>query len=130
MVSLIQIPESDDPAERARIPQWLKRPPKDRRRLVAWIAMTIALFIALPIIAGLGVFFDAENCGEILGSSLPWMCSSISRWIAGLSGMVLIMGFFMRWMIFVMRIYRYRDDRDVIGPEHPGKVDPYDPETW
>jgi hypothetical protein len=35
----------------------------------------------------------------------------------------------MRWMIFVMRIYRYGDRRDQIDPEHPDEIDPNDPET-
>jgi hypothetical protein len=71
MVSLIQIPESDDPEERVRIPQWLKRQTKDRRRLVARIAGLMALFVVLSLIVALGVFFDPENCREILGSHMP-----------------------------------------------------------
>jgi NADH:ubiquinone oxidoreductase subunit 4 (subunit M) len=127
MVSLYQIPESDDPAERARIPQWLKRQSKERRRLAAWIATIMALFVFLSFIVGLGVFYDDENCGEILGSRMPWICSSTARGIVGLSGIALIMGSFMRYMVFVMRIYRFRDPLD---SNQPKSVDPYDPETW
>lgn len=127
MVSLIQIPESDDPEERVRIPQWLKRQTKDRRRLVARIAGLMALFVVLSLIVALGVFFDPENCREILGSHMPQICASTPRGIAGVSGIALIMGSFMRWLVFVMRIYRFRDPLD---SNQPGLVDPYDPETW
>jgi hypothetical protein len=50
-----------------------------------------------------------------------------ARGIAGVSGIALIMGSFMRWLVFVMRIYRFRDPLD---SNQPGLVDPYDPETW
>ena len=132
MPSLIQIPESDDPAERARIPQWLKSQTKERRRLFSWIAMFVPLFcVAGPLIVLLGVLNGADGCSQLLGNAAPWICAStLGRGIVALLGLGLVMWTFMRWMIFVMRIYRYRDDRDVADPEHPERVDPYDPETW
>jgi hypothetical protein len=62
-----------------RIPQWLKRQTKDRRRLVARIAGLMALFVVLSLIVALGVFFDPENCREILGSHMPQICASTPR---------------------------------------------------
>jgi hypothetical protein len=128
---LTKIPESDDPAERARIPQWLKKQKKERRRLFAWLGMIIPLFvIILPLITVLGFFFDADGCSQLVGNAAPWACSTIPRGAVALTGVGLVTWTFMRWLIFVMRIYRYRDDRDLIDPENPEKVDPYDPETW
>lgn len=130
--SLIEIPESDDPAERARIPQWLKRQTKERRRLFAWIASFIPLFFLVgPIIVVIGVLYDADGCLQLVGTAVPWLCvSTLGRGTVGLLGLGLVMYTYMRWMIFVMRIYRYSDDRDLIDPEHPYNVDPNDPETW
>jgi hypothetical protein len=131
MPSLIQIPEGDDPAERARIPQWLKRQPKERRRLYSWIALFISLsFIVLPLIAVLGVFFNADGCSQLVGNAAPWVCSTIPRGTIALLGFGLVVWIYIRWLILVMRVYRYRDGRDLIDPEHPDKIDPNDPETW
>src|SRR5580692_3756377 len=75
--SLIQFPESDDPAERARIPRWLKRQTKERRRLFAWIASFIALFFVVgPIIVVLSVLYDADGCLQLVGTAVPWLCVS------------------------------------------------------
>jgi hypothetical protein len=130
MPSLIQVPESDDPAERARIPKWLKRQSKERRHLYSWIAMIIPLFIALPLITVLGVFLDADGCSQLIGNVIPWVCSTIPRGAIALSGFGFVMWTFMRWLVVVMRVYRYRDERDLIDPEHPDRIDPNDPETW
>jgi hypothetical protein len=130
--TLIQLPESDDPAVRARIPQWLKRQTKKRRRLFAWLAMIIPLFLVFgPPIVVLGVLNGADGCSQLIGNAVPWLCeSTLGRGTVVLLGLGLVMWIFVRWMVFVMRIYRYRDDRDLIDPEHPDKIDPDDPETW
>jgi hypothetical protein len=130
--SPMQIPESDDPAERARIPQWLKRQTKERRRLFAWIASFIPVLLVVgPLIVLFGVLYDTDGCGELIGNAVPWLCASTpGRGTVALLGLGVVMYTYMRWMIFVMRIYRYRDERDLIDPEHPDKIDPNDPETW
>jgi hypothetical protein len=130
--SLILIPESDDPAERARIPQWLNSQTKELRRLFAWIAIFIPLFFVVgPLIVMRGVLYDADGCSQLVGNTVPWICANtLGRGLAALPGLGLVMWTFTRWMIFVMRIYRYRGNLDFTDPEHRDKIDPYDPETW